>query len=220
MKRFSKLFVFILCAFSAVTVASCLSSDDDGGIDPAVYKAWMTYISGSYYGDPTNYQKANKIYFWNDTITGTNKTDSIEGIEVAFRNDSTLSVYEVPGSLFKNYIKDNDELKEALDNAPSQTLTAKYMFYNISSPNAWYYVAPSKMTFNNLNYNGGTHSLEISFYGLGAGVFVNNSALRQIQLRLVVGEIKEDGVTLESPYGDYFSDEKLGKHTFIVYATR
>lgn len=82
MKNLSRLFALLMCCTMAVSLTSCLGTDDDGGIDPETYKTWLQQMSGNYYGGST-WQTQNKIYFFNDTITdknNENKVDSITGI--------------------------------------------------------------------------------------------------------------------------------------------
>lgn len=220
MKRFPKIFCIVLCAIATASLASCLDSDDDGGIDPVTYKTWLTQMSGSYYGDDSSYKTANKIYFYNDEITGNNKTDSIEGIDVRITTDSTLYVNNIPGTLFSNSIKDNDALKAALDNAPAKTLTGKFLIYNISSPFAYYQIAPQEISYNGLNYDGGSHDVKIQFYTYGGGAFYSATNTRQVQFNFILGDIKVDGNTVESKYGDSWTTDKQGKMQFIVFATR
>lgn len=220
MKRFPKLFCIVLCAIATASLASCLDSDDDNSIDDATYKSWLMAMSGSYYGNDGSYQTANKIYFWNDTITGNNKTDSIEGIDVRITSDSTLYVENIPGKLFSNTIKDNDALKAALDAAYTQTLKGKFLIYNITGSYAYYQIAPQEITYNGLTYGGSSHDVKISFYTYGSGLFASGTNTKQVQFSFILGDITEDGNKVTSKFGSTWSDEKLGKSQFIVYATR
>ena len=81
MKRFNKLFIILLCCVGAMSITSCINSDDDGGIDPETYRTYLTQMAGPYNGFSSDWRYQNKIYFYNDTITDKNnpyKTDSVE----------------------------------------------------------------------------------------------------------------------------------------------
>lgn len=220
MKRFPKLFCIVLCAIATASLASCLDSDGDDGIDPATYRQWLTSMTGTYYGDDSSYKTENKIYFWNDTITEKNRTDSVTGIDVRITADSTVYVGNIPGKLFTSSIKDNDALKAALDNAYNQQFKAKFLIYNISTPYAYYQLFPAEIVYNGLTYNGGSHDVKISFYGLGIGAFYSGNNTKQIQLNLLLGDITEDGKKVASKYGDSWTEEKQGKSQIVVFATK
>lgn len=220
MKRFSKLFCIMLFAITAASLASCLGSDDDGGIDPATYKAWLTSISGNYYGNDGSWTTENKIYFYNDTITGDNKTDSITGVDVSFYGDSTVVVNNVPGRLLAKAIKNNDALKEAIENTYSQTLKAKFIFYDIQNPYASYFVYPAEVTYRSLAYNGENHDVTVKFYSPSAGAFLIDSGTRKVSLSFCVEGVYVDGSAVPSIYDDLSSNEKQGRALFQVYATR
>lgn len=220
MKRFSKLFCIMLCAVTAASLASCLGSDDDGGIDPETYKAWLTSISGNYYGNDGSWTTENKIYFYNDTITGESKTDSITGVDVSFYGDSTVVVSNVPGRLLAKAIKDNDALKTAIENTYSQTLKAKFIFYNIQNPYASYFVYPAEVTYPSLAYNGGTHKVTVKFYYPSGGAFLIDGSSRKVSLSFCVEGIYLDDSVVPSIYDELSTDEKQGRALFQVYATR
>lgn len=207
------------CALVAMSMVSCLSDDDDNGIDDETYRTLLANISGNYYGNDASVRTANKIYFWNDTISGGDKTDSIEHVEATFRKDSMLYVTGIPARLFTAGIKGNEDMKEAMEMSTTKTLTARFQFYNYTSPYAYYFVSPQEITYTGLQYGGATHEVKISFYGLGTGIYVNNSGLKQTQFTLVIGDITEDGTKVSSVYGDSWTEEKYSKSQMIVYAT-
>lgn len=220
MKRFPKIFCIVLCAIATASLASCLDSDDDGGIDPVTYKTWLTQMSGSYYGDDSDWKTTNKIKFHNDANDGEELNDSIEGIDVRITSDSTLYVSNIPGKFFSNSIKNNDALKTALDEAPTKTLTGKFLFYNITSPLAYYQIAPQEISYNGLTYDGSSHNVKIQFYTYGLGAFYSGTTSKQVEFQFILGDIKVDGTTVESIYGDSWTTDKQNKMFFTVFATR
>lgn len=63
MKRFNKLFIILLCCVGAMSITSCINSDDDGGIDPETYRTYLTQMAGPYNGFSSDWRYQNKIYF-------------------------------------------------------------------------------------------------------------------------------------------------------------
>lgn len=191
MKKLSKLFAFMICCTMAVSLTSCLGTDDDGGIDPETYQLWLSQMSGNYYGGNT-WQTNNRIYFINDTITdknNENKIDSITGITASYyKGDSTLVVNGVPGRLLAKEITDNDALKKALEEAYSQNLKAKFVIYNILNSSLAYYLAyPYEITYPSLQYNGETHKVTFKFYpsSLGGYMYTKSSEMHQVDFYLM-----------------------------------
>lgn len=220
MKRFSRLFAAMLCVGMALSLTSCLSSDDNEGIDPTLYKSWLVYITGSYYGDDSSYKTENKIYFINDTISKANKTDSITGVDIRITGDSVIYVNNVPGRLLVKNVMNNDALKKAVENAASKTVKAKFVFYQISNPLAYYFVYPYEVEYKGLNYNGGTHDVKINFYGPTGGAYQYGTGTQLLSFTFMVGDVYEDGVKMESIYDNYSSDERQYRSRLDVWATR
>lgn len=220
MKRFPKILSIMLCAVSALSLFSCLDSDDDGGIEPAVYKQWLTQMSGYYYGTDGDWKLENKIYFYNDTISGNNKTDSITGITANIYSDSTIVINNVPGRLLAKNIKDNEELKTAIEDQLPTTMKAKFLIYNISSPYAYYFVYPSEVTYPNVVYKNGNHKVTVKFYGPSQGAFLNESSGSKISVPFYVEGVYLDNNVVPSIYDNESYDNKLGKSVLQVYATR
>ena len=114
MKRFNKLFFILMCCVSTMSLTSCLN-DDDNGIDPETYAKYLQQMSGTYYGSET-YQ--NRIYFYNDTITGSNNSNKIDSISsnvvisISAR-DSSFLISGVPSRVLAKEIEDlSDDDKE------------------------------------------------------------------------------------------------------------
>lgn len=198
MKRFSKLFIILLCCVGAMSLTSCLNSDDDGGIDPETYETYLTLMSGSYNGYSTDYRYQNKIYFYNDSITdknNINKIDSIEGIYGRVdRADSTFTIYNVPGRVLAKEIPDGyKELKDAVENAPEQTVKGKILLVDINSSLVYFYAYPMSVVYDELTYGGNTHNdVTIAFWGPTMGVFGSNiNTHRVLQLNLCPAAVYE-----------------------------
>ena len=147
MKRFNKLFVILLCCFGTLSATSCLNNDDNGGIDPELYETYLSNISGTYYGDNSNWKYQNKIYFYNDTIKANSlseKLDSIVGITVSFsKYDSTFAVTNVPGRLLAKEIPDEykDDYPEeglVIHKCIRYTDNALRRFFQTASRQPWY----------------------------------------------------------------------------------
>lgn len=179
MKKLRRLFTAaILLAAATISMTSCLGSNDDTSLSPEQEEQLRTLINGAYYGDMSgNYQ--NKVYFYNDTITNEKnktKTDSITDITGQYyKGDSILVIDGFPGRLLAKEIKDNDALKKAVEDAPNQRIKAKFVFFNFSSPYAYYNVYPYDVEYSELTYNGETHKVRFTFYGTYNGVFYNGS---------------------------------------------
>ncbi len=186
MKNLSRLFAILICCTMAVSLTSCLGTDDDSGIDAETYQKWLSQMSGTYYGG-TSYQTKNRVYFINDTITdknNKNKLDSITGITASYyKGDSTIVVNGISGRVLAKEIKDNDALKKALEEAYSPTLKAKFVIYNILNSNIAYYLAyPYDITYPELKYNGETHKVSFKLYSpaIGAYQYTANAELNVI----------------------------------------
>ncbi len=223
MKKLSRLFALLMCCTMAVSLTSCLGTDDDGGIDPETYKTWLQQMSGNYYGGST-WQTQNKIYFFNDTITdknNKNKVDSITGITASFyKGDSTLVINGIPGRILAKEIKENDALKQAIENANMQSLKAKFILSNVSGNVAYYLTYPYDITYPALQYNGETHKVTLKFYGpsFGGYQYSQASELHMIDLYLM-GVYVDDKLTYticDSPN----NEEQMKKAILQAIVTR
>ena len=172
MRQLNKLFIMLLCCVGTLSVISCVGNDDDG-IDPALYKQYLSDISGTYYGNNSSWKYTNKILFYNDTLprkgTSTSvdsiineKVDSISNIVVTFSSDSSFVVSGCPGRLLaKELPQGYEDLKEAVENAAPQMLKGKFEFIFFTNA-AYFTVYPEAVTYPNLTYGGETH--KVSFY--------------------------------------------------------
>lgn len=224
MKNLSRLFAILICCTMAVSLTSCLGSDEDTGIDPETYKAWLSQMSGNYYGG-TTWQTKNRAYFINDTITdknNKNKLDSITGITAGFyKGDSTLVVNGIPGRILAKEIKDNDALKKALEGAYSQTLKAKFNIYNIISSSIAYYLAyPYDITYPALQYNGETHKVTFKLYSPSLGAYQHTSVAELHVIDFYVQGVYIDDKLTYTIFSDTNNEEQMRKALIEVVVGR
>lgn len=226
MNRLSKLLIAALCCVSLVSFTSCLGSDDDDGIDYALYQTWLSYITGNYYGESESASYANKLYFYNsekEEIANTSYNDSVADVVVRyFKGDSIVTVEGVPNSVLAKEITGNDELKAAIEGVTAtQTLKAKFVFYNISSPYAYYSVHPYTVEYANLKYaNGETHNVKLVFYSGTYGVFYYSSARSMNQFSLYMAAVYVDGNLVQTIYDGGSNTEKAKRACLTVFCTR
>lgn len=223
MKKLSRLFAILLCCAMAVSLTSCLGTDDDGGIDPETYNAMMTQMSGNYYGGST-WQTRNRIYFYNDTITdenNKNKIDSITGITAGYyKGDSTLVISGIPGRLLAKEIKENDALKKAIEESSMQTLKAKFIISNITGNLAYYLVYPYDITYQSLQYDGETHDVKFKFYAPSLGGYqYDQTSETHIMDFYLMGVYVDDKLTY-TICDDTNDEEQMKNALFEVIVTR
>lgn len=220
MKRFNQLFTIFLCCIGAMSVTSCLNSDDDGGIDPETYQAYLTQMQGYYTGGSGNY--ANKIYFYNDTITdknNPNKVDSVMYVTGTFAKDSTFTIANVPGRLLAKEIKDEKYkgLKEAIEKASNQTIRGKFLIVSLYENVANMYFYPTAVTYKNLSYNGETHDVMITFYGPSWGSWGIVNAHRMAEYSVCMSAIYVDDNKILTMYdGSSYNQEAIDKASLSI----
>lgn len=206
MKRFNKLFIILLCCVGAMSVTSCLDSDDGYSLDPELVRQYYTQMRGSYYGGTGLY--ANKVYFYNDTITdknNTSKTDSLSGYglnggvnyttTLAGRDSVSFVLNGVSGRVLAKEIdgEQHKGLKEAIENAGNLQIKGQIAIYNIQGQVAYMYFYPMSVELKGLNYDGGTHDVTISFWYPGLGYYFMQDAHKVLQFPLVMDSILVDG---------------------------
>lgn len=206
MKRFNKLFIILLCCVGAMSVTSCLNSDDGYSLDPEVVKSYYTQMRGSYLGGTYPYN--NKIYFYNDTITdenNTNKTDSLSGYglnggvnyttTIDGRDSVSFVLNGVSGRVLAKEIdgEQHKGLKGAIENAPNQSIRGQIVMYAIQNQVAYWYLYPMSVEYENLEYDGGTHDVIISFWSPVGGNYFMSNAHKVIQFPLVMASVWVDG---------------------------
>lgn len=206
MKRFNKLFIILLCCVGAMSVTSCLDSDDGYSLDPELVRQYYTQMRGSYYGGTGLY--ANKVYFYNDTITdknNTSKTDSLSGYglnggvvyttTLAGRDSVSFVLNGVSGRVLAKEIdgEQHKGLKEAIENEENLQIKGQIAIYNIQGQVAYMYFYPMSVELKGLNYDGGTHDVTISFWYPGLGYYFMQDAHKVLQFPLVMASILVDG---------------------------
>lgn len=206
MKRFNKLFIILLCCVGAMSVTSCLDSDDGYSLDPELVRQYYTQMSGPYNGGTGLY--ANKVYFYNDTITdknNTSKTDSLSGYglnggvvyttTLAGRDSVSFVLNGVSGRVLAKEIdgEQHKGLKEAIENAGNLQIKGQIAIYNIQGQVAYMYFYPMSVELKGLNYDGGTHDVTIYFWYPGLGYYFMQDAHKVLQFPLVMASIWVDG---------------------------
>lgn len=224
MKRLSRLFTIMLCCTAAVSLTSCLGNDHESGIQPEEYKQLLNSISGFYMGGST-WQTQNKIYFYNDTITDKNnplKTDSITGISATFfKGDSTVVVEGVSGRVLAKELTGHDDLKKALEDYLAQPIKAKFIFFNVNSPQASYFVYPFDVTYPSLKYpNGETHEVTFKFYSPSLGVFQSLNTQQANIFEFYLMGVYVDGKLLQTIYDGSDDNNKMKKALLRICVTR
>ncbi|CCY64942.1 putative uncharacterized protein [Prevotella sp. CAG:1124] len=226
MKRFSKLFITLLCCVGAMSLTSCLNSDDDSStIDPETYAYYLNLMGGSYTGINSDYRYQNKIYFYNDTITGNNKTDSIMNITGSVSSrDTTFRISNVPGRvLAKEFPNNYKSIKDAIEERSlGNIITSKFDFFQITQ-NAYFFPYNTTAVIDNLEYDGETHKITIAFWGGGMyssgafGIINGNSVL---EITLCMAAVYEDDNNQPLFTFPTSSNEDLSKASLIIRVTR
>lgn len=221
MKKFNKLFIILLCCVGAMSVTSCLSDDDGGGLSDEVRAQYYNAINGFYYGGAT--MSENRIYFYNDTIEKENKIDSIaRNIAITFAaRDSSFMISGVPGRVLAKEIKDEKykELKEAIENQPAQTIRGKFWIQDASGNNALLYYYPTSLTFKGLKYGGAEHDITIAFLPVAAGNWWSANTQRSAQIPIFVAAIFEGEKQIITIYdGREQNDEKYYRSLLDIRA--
>lgn len=225
MKRLNKLFIILLCCCGALSATSCLNNDDNGGIDPELYQTYLTNISGSYYGNSSDWRYENKIYFYNDTIKAdalSEKLDSVSGITVNFsRFDSTFTVTNVPGRVLAKEIPDEyKELREAINAAPTKTIKGKFVFFNITQY-AYFWIYPETVKYEGLTYGGETHDVSIVFWSpVASGVYGYLNSKQVVNMSFYLASVYQDDKKLIDIYNGVDTGDKQALSQLLVVGTR
>lgn len=213
----SYLTMAIVALLATLNLTSCLSSDDDDNyISPEQYKQYAQTLSGIYHG---------KTYFYNDTLTTSSKTDSLQNVTMRiYSGDSTLVLYDFPASLIAKTLKNSTELKnntalvEALNDAEPQDLKMNYLI--VQSPSSNYIlfcIAPQTLTYN-LTYGGASHKVQAVFYGWTQAEYIS-STKATTYLQFAVAAIYVDGVATQL-YTSGASDTEKNNLIFEYVGTK
>ena len=176
MKKFNKLFIILLCCIGAMSVTSCLNSDDGGGLSDEEKHQYTLDIVGLYNGGGGEY--ANKIVFTNDTLPEDTKNplklDTIVGgvrgamyntVTAAGKDSATFEINGVPGRLLAKELKDDKYkgLKKALEEAQSRPIRGTFYVQYLQYGTVLFNCITNDIKFSDLNYDGGTHDVTIKF---------------------------------------------------------
>lgn len=153
----------------------------------------MTEMAGPY--------SSGKLYFYNDTITNSKNPTKIDSVMYSsarvLSSDSTVTVYDVPGRLLARGLKNHPELKKAMEDADPVDITSKFIFISINDYGYCYaYTYPNTVTYENLEYGGAAHKVEVKFYWPSSTQYYN----KQMSYSMAVGGIYEDGTLVEQLY--------------------
>ena len=97
MKLLTKFLALMLICTTAMSITSCLGDSNDNDyseyqITPEKYTLYLNEMAGNYTG---------KMYFYNDTISKVNKTDSVSvSVMIKGIDDSTITVLNFPPKCF------------------------------------------------------------------------------------------------------------------------
>lgn len=174
----------LFCAIAALSFTSCLDDDDDNDnrLSPQDVATCYNLTRGTYTG---------KAYFSKDpTTTVTNNNDSAT-VAWSITSDSTMTLQAIPARIFASGIT-NADVKNAIANEPNVDIPCRISYFR-TSPVQWL-INPATVTFNNVQYNGETHKIEIGFYidtyySFGSYNLTNSS----MQLQIIVAGAYVDG---------------------------
>lgn len=166
--------ILILGVITAMTMASCIDSDDNNQeLTEEQKQACVTTMSGSYSG---------KIFFMNRDIklteTTKTQTDSTEQINARFSYpESAVVIYDIPAKLFFKELKNHDEIKQAAENADPVDLKIKYVPYSTGTTTSGgtlidYYMQPNEVKIP-LTYGGETHEYTVMFLANSLGRWID-----------------------------------------------
>lgn len=210
MRKINKLFAIVLCCVGAMSLVSCIDSDD--GIDSKTYQQYLTSIAGNYSGATSDYRYENKLKFYNDTITdknNPNKIDSIMSVMGSVRMDSSFVITGVQGKVLAlNFPDEYKDLKEAIEKAPDQTITGKFVFASVGQTSLMM-LYPEPIVYPELTYGGQTHkNITINFWGPSGGYFTNSSYIRVLELPVFMAYVYEGDKKLFSICDDVNNPSK------------
>ena len=195
-----KIISVTLCCMAAMFFASCNTDENKYSLTKEEVATCLNAVKGNYTG---------KLIYPNQNPNNSNdKTDSLN-IQWSANLDTTITVKQFPVSLLSNYVEDNT-LKDALANAPSQDLKCGIYFTNVSP--VVFLVNPTSISVS-LNYGGKTHQVKARFYvntlfSYGAYTSAKKEMQYQVLLHsIIVDEGHTNYLTKETPF--LFTGTKL-----------
>ena len=211
MKKILGLISVILCSATVALFTSCLNSDGDPGMTPERINQCINLMSGNYTSS------SNKAFFYNDTISGENKTDSLEDISAyVYSRDTTLIVNGISNRVLAKTLKD-ESLKKILEKAPQGNLKIKFLPFNEIGSQVWFFVYPYDYTFPAINIGDKTHKVQVKFYVPSSGVFNHANQKKEIAISLIPSAIYIDDKKAESIYDGKSEEEKIGKSEILIH---
>lgn len=178
-----KIFSMLLCGLTALVFTSCLNdNDDDNYLTTTEIKQAYSAVAGSHSG---------KVVFpaQNPNVTS-DKADTLAA-SWNVKNDSTLTIYNLPISKLAEYVQDAD-LKAAIADLPDTDVDCLIGFTQ-QSP-VTFLINPATITYNSLSYGGGSHKVQIGFYVNSINSFgVYSSSTKVMSMQILVGGIYIDG---------------------------
>lgn len=166
--------IFILGMLTAMSMVSCIDSDDNSQeLTEEQKQTCVATMSGSYSG---------KIFFMNRDIklteTTKTQTDSTEQISARFSYpESAVVIYGIPAKLFFKELKNHDNIKQAAEDADPVDLKIKYVPYATGTTDKGsalidYYMQPNEVKIP-LTYGGETHDFTVMFLANSLGRWVD-----------------------------------------------
>lgn len=147
----------LFSCLAALSVTSCLSTDDDnnnnspGYLTKAQVAQCYQIIAGNYTG--------NLLY---EAKSADGLSTQVDTVKTSWYipNDSTLFITGFPAKAVAEYVS-NQPLKEALAKAPDQVLRCKMVFTDMTP--IQFLVNPHTLEYN-LEYGGSQHKVHVVFY--------------------------------------------------------
>lgn len=200
MKKFT-LIAILGCIMAAVSFTSCNSDSDSSyqSLTPAEVQQCFLATQGYHNG------KMFPTYYSNPT----QKNDTVQ-VSWAITTDSTMTIYNFPSKAVSEAISGNNELKNAIANHPSQTITCA-IGYVYATP-IQFLIGPKNVTYN-VEYGGSSHKVELLFFwnSFSFGQYVA-SAKYPMQMQIFAAQMKVDGI--ETSYG--ITDKTPARFTFYT----
>lgn len=196
MKRIKFLSMFVI-ALSAMLFTSCMDDDDDNnGLSPQEQQTAYNAVKGIHTG--------NLIYAkWDANKRTSNITDTVQ-VSWSINSDTTMTLRNIPSSAIASAIADSTIMKAVSEQAPRNIDC--YIGFIRLNPVQWL-VNPTTVTYNNLEYNGGTHKVSVVFgfntsWSFGQLTTTATSSKQQMQI-VVAGlyvddKLVNDGISYAS----------------------
>ena len=134
--------------------------------------------------------------------------------------DTYLEESDYQSSSTKQFSECNKKLKEAIENAASPLLKAKYILYNPGTNYISYLVYPYEMEYTNVNYKGGNHNVKVKFYLPTGGAWATQNGRSQTAANFCIEGLYLDGTKVKSIYDNLDTSTAQSNSVFQVFVTR